>query len=91
MQVLEESIGSGEVFVDVGTDDEIELAEGSEVVGIDVEFLERMMSEAIEDVFVLVGKGDVATFAQELITEDPMSAAEVYGVRGRAKWHSIFF
>jgi hypothetical protein len=54
MQVLEESIGSGEVFVDVGTDDEIELAEGSEIVGIDVEFLERMMSEAIKDVFVLV-------------------------------------
>ena len=91
MEIIKKTLGLGEVFVDVGTNDEIELAEGREVVGINVELLEGMMRDPIEDVFVFVGKGNNATFVEEFVAKNAVTTAEVDGVDRGSHGNAIFF
>lgn len=84
MKMIQKAVGLGEVFINVGADDKIEFAEGRKIVGIDVELLKGVMSEAFENMFMFIRKSDIAALAEKFITEDSVAASEVDGLDGRA-------
>jgi len=74
---IEELIGFGQMFKDVGTDDEIVSAEGGDVILVEIDLAERGFGDFGQQKVSLIGKCDLAAALDQLTAEHAVPAAEI--------------